>query len=157
GGPIPLLKNTFFYGIYEGIRGKEGKSALRIVPDATVRGGNFAGGSTIFDPLTSVPRTPFPGNRIPQSRIDPIATNYLNQYEPLPNSGATSNYSDATPNKTVNDSASGRVDHQFGRFGTLTGRYTLNQENNRIAGSFPVLPTSEQVRAQQVSIAHTSA
>jgi hypothetical protein len=156
GGPLPLLKNTFFYGIYEGIRLKQGNSALSIVPDATTRGGNFAGGSTIYDPLTS-PRTPFPGNRIPSGRIDPIATAYLNQYEPLPNStGGTSNYRDATPNTLPTDSASGRIDRQIGAHGALTGRYTLNSERNRIAGGFPVLPTSEQVRAQQASVAYVS-
>ena len=37
--------------------------------------------------------------------------------------------------------------------GTITGRYTLNSESNRVAGSFPVLPVSEDVRAQQASIA----
>jgi outer membrane receptor protein involved in Fe transport len=155
GGPIPTRKDTFFYAIYEGIRGKQGQSALSIVPDATTRAGYFSGQSIIYDPLSSIPRTPFPGNRIPQDRIDPIATAYLSRYEPLPNSsGATSNYRDATPNRALADTASGRIDHQFGRRGTITGRYTLNSESNRVAGSFPVLPVSEDVRAQQASVAY---
>lgn len=154
GGPAWPWKNTFFYGIYEGIRRKSGNSALSIVPDAATRAGDFSGGSPIYDPLSAMPRAPLPGNRIPASRIDPIASRYLQQYEPLPNSaGATSNYRDATPNVLPSDSVSGRIDHQIGT-GTLTGRYTLNSERNRIAGSFPVLPTSEQVRAQQVSLAY---
>jgi outer membrane receptor protein involved in Fe transport len=152
GGRVPRLKKTYFYGIYEGIRAKTGNSALSIVPDAATRAGDFSGGSPIYDPLSSVPRMQFPGNRIPQDRIDPIATQYLSRYEPLPNSGG-GNYRDATPNVLPSDSASGRIDHQIGN-GTLTGRYTLNSERNRIAGSFPVLPTSEQVRAQQVSLAY---
>jgi len=151
GGPVPGLKKTFFYGIYEGIRQKSGTSAASIVPDTATRGGDFSGQSLIYDPLTPVPRTPFPGNRIPQNRIDPIAAAYLARYEPLPNSGT--GYRDATPSVAPTNSASGRIDRQFGA-GTLTGRYTFNGESNRIAGSFPVLPTSEQVRAQQVSLAY---
>ena len=65
--------------------------------------------------------------------------------------GATSNYRDATPNRALTDSASGRIDHQFGRRGTMTGRYTLNSEGNRLAGNFPLLPLAEDVRAQQAS------
>lgn len=154
GGPVWHMKDTFFYGVYEGIRQKSGGSALSIVPDAATRAGDFSGLSVINDPLTATPRTPFPKNRIPQTRIDPIATQYLTRYEPLPNSaGGTSNYRDATPSVMPTDSVSGRIDRQIGA-GTVTGRYTLNSERNRVAGSFPVLPTSEQVRAQQVSLAY---
>jgi outer membrane receptor protein involved in Fe transport len=152
GGPVPHSKKTFFYGIYEGIRQKSGTSAASIVPNTATRAGDFSGQSLIYDPLTAAPRTPFPGNRIPQNRIDPIAAAYLARYEPLPNSGDTS-YRDATPSVAPTDSASGRIDRQIGA-GTLTGHYTLNSERNRIAGSFPVLPTSEQVRAQQVALAY---
>jgi hypothetical protein len=158
GGPAPLLKNTFFYGIYEGIRQKQGNSALAIVPDSATRGGDFSGQSAIYDPLNldaAGQRAPFPGNRITQPRLDSVATTYLAQYEPLPNSGSDGgNFRDATPNRMATDSASGRIDHQFGNRATLTGRYTLNGESNRLAGSFPVLPTSEQVRAQQAALAY---
>ena len=158
GGPMPLLKSTFFYGIYEGIRQKQGNSGAAIVPDAATRGGDFSGQSVLYDPLSANAagqRTPFAGNRIPRGRLDPIAQAYLAQYEPLPNSSAAGgNYRDATPNQMATDSASGRMDHQFGNRATLTGRYTLNEEGNRLAGSFPVLPTSEQVRAQQVALAY---
>ena len=158
GGPMPLLKNTFFYGIYEGIRQKIGSSRLAVVPSAATRGGNFAGENTIYDPLTldaTGARTPFPGNAIPQARLDPIAQKYLAQYEPLPNSSASGgNYRDATPNQKNTDSVSGRIDHQFGNRGPFTGRYTLNDEGNLLSGSFPVLPTSEQVRAQQTALAY---
>jgi outer membrane receptor protein involved in Fe transport len=156
GGPVPGWKNTFFYGAYEGHRQRSGTSAAAIVPDAATREGDFSGENAIYDPLAS--RTPFPGNRIPAGRIDPIATSFLARYEPLPNSaGAAGNYLDATPNTSNTDSASGRIDHQFGRRGTLTGRYTFNGEGNRVAGSFPLLPFAEQVRAQQVALVYSAA
>jgi len=151
GGPVPALRNTYFYGVYEGMRQKSGTSALSIVPTAAVRGGDFTGQNTIYDPLSQGVRAPFANNRIPASLIDPIATKFLTQYEPLPNSGDTS-YRDSTPNVTNTDSASGRVDHQFGSRSTLTGRYTFNGEDNIVSGSFPLLPFSEQVRAQQAAV-----
>jgi outer membrane receptor protein involved in Fe transport len=160
GGPVPKVKNTFFYGIYEGFRQKSGTSALSLVPNQPTRAGDFTGQNIIYDPLSlnlaSGLRTPFPGDVIPQNRVDPIATAFLTKYEPLPNSNSSSgNYLDATPNTTNTDSASGRIDHQFRDHSVLTGRYTYNGETNIVAGSFPELPTSEKVRAQQVGIGYT--
>src|SRR5580658_3402180 len=156
GGPVPKLKNTFFYGIYEGLRQAAGNAALSLVPNQATRSGNFVGQNVIYDPLSNVPRNPFPGDVIPQNRLDPIAVAYLAKYEPLPNSNSSAgNYLDATPNTTRTDSESGRIDHQFADQSVLTGRYTINGESNVIAGSFPELPTAEQVRAQQVGIGYT--
>lgn len=160
GGPVPLAKNTFFYGIYEGLRQKSGTSALAIVPDQGTRGGDFTGGNTIYDPASAnaaADRTQFSGNRIPLSRIDPIASSFIAKYEPLPNSNSSSgNYLSATPSTFGTDGASGRIDHQFGNRSTLTARYTFNGEGNVISGSFPLLPFSENVRAQQAAIGYTT-
>ena len=158
GGPAPLAKNTFFYGIYEGLRQKSGTSALAIVPDQFTRAGDFTGGSTIYDPASgnsAADRKPFPGNQIPKSLLDPIATAFLAKYEPLPNSNSNSgNYLDATPSTFGTNEASGRIDHQFGNRSTLTARYTFNGESNLISGSFPLLPFSENVRAQQAAVGY---
>src|SRR5206468_11583555 len=63
---------------------------------------------------------------------------------------------DARPSEARADTASGGIDRQIGSRGTVLGRYTLNSERNRIAGSFPLLPISEQVRAQQAAIGYTA-
>ncbi len=154
GGPLPLA-STFFFATYEGLRGESAKPALALVPDASVRGGDFSGtGTMIVDPLNG--RQPFAGNAIPAERIDPIAARFLAQYEPLPNAnGAGGNYLDSTPSRRNIDNVSGRVDHQFRNQSWLFGRYTINDERDRVAGGFPVLPTSEQVRAQQAAVGHT--
>jgi hypothetical protein len=157
GGPVPLVKKTFFYGTYEGFRHKSGNSALAIVPDQSTRAGDFTGGITIYDPLSGAAREPFPGNMIPQNRIDPIATAFLTKYQPLPNStNPAGNYLDATPSTFATDSASGRLDRQFGSRSALTAKYTINDEANTIAGSFPVLPATEHVRAQQAALGFTT-
>src|SRR5207249_1210482 len=114
GGKLPV-HNTFFFATYEGMRAKSGASSLNIVPDATLRSGNFAGRSPIFDPFTTDPSTgarrPFPNNVIPPDLINPIARNFLNEFEPLPNRSGPNNYLDATPSVDDNDNVSGRIDH----------------------------------------------
>jgi outer membrane receptor protein involved in Fe transport len=159
GGPLPL-PSTFFFVAYEGLRSKSAKSSVQLVPDATERSGDFTGDSTIYDPLTPLGRAPFAGNKVPAVRFDPIASKYLSQFEPLPNRSAgssASNYLDSTPSTSDHDSISGRVDHQFRDAGLLFGRYTINDESGDLAGSFPLRPTSESLRAQQITIGHTFA
>ena len=160
GGPVPRLKNTFFYGIYEGMRQKSGTSAAAIVPDQNTRAGDFTGGNTIYDPAgasSDAARTPFGNNQIPKARIDPIASAFLAKYEPLPNSNSNSgNFLDATPSTFGNDAGSARIDHQFGNRSTLTAHYTRNDEGNVISGSFPLLPFTEDVRAQQGAASYTT-
>lgn len=162
GGPLPL-KSTFFFIGYEGLRGKSATPSAQLVPDQAFRDGNFQSDGVIYDPLTlnqnTGARSPFPDNIIPASRIDPIAAKFLATYEPLPNRSpnSSSNYLDTTPSTNNNDSVSGRIDHQFGSAGLLFGRYTINDERGAIAGNFPLRPTSEQLRAQEVAIGHTFA
>ncbi|HEX8027698.1 MAG TPA: carboxypeptidase-like regulatory domain-containing protein, partial [Vicinamibacterales bacterium] len=98
GGPI-VHDKLFFFGSFEAY--KENKDVFQFfdVPNAQLRAGDFSqafnsNGSLqpIYDPATGdgngVGRTPFPGNVIPQDRIDPIAQQLLGLY-PLPNSGGT--------------------------------------------------------------------
>ncbi len=161
GGPLPIA-NTFFFGTYEGLRSKIGTPAESDVPPAALRTGDFTGQNVLYDPLTldsTGARVPFANNMIPQSRIDPIATQFLNTYQPLPNlnNGSYNNFVDETPDTNRNDSFSTRIDHQFGNQSQLSGRYTYNGEQNIIAGSFPLRPTEENVRAQQAALSYTYA
>jgi outer membrane receptor protein involved in Fe transport len=128
-----------------------------------VRGGDFSGGSLLYDPASlnaSGARTPFAGNVIPASRINPVAMKYLQLYEPLPNyaaGGASSDYVDSTPNQDHSDNGSIRIDRAWGERNRLFARYTINDERTLVAGSFPERPTSESLRAQQGTLGHTYA
>ncbi len=88
GGPvwIPKLYNkdrnkTFFFFTYTkdqrpvAITG----TPVSTVPTAAMKGGDFSGLATIYDPLTSAAgtRTPFANNRIPTARFSKVATNFL--------------------------------------------------------------------------------
>ncbi len=109
---IPRLirnRNTFFSLSYEGVREDIARTYLQTVPTMGQRTGNDSdvvddAGNVIpiYDPSTTVPnaaydptqpvstanlqysRLPFPGNTIPESRLDPVALAALKFY-PAPN------------------------------------------------------------------------
>ncbi len=81
GGMIggPIVKNKlFFFSDWERTTRRQSASALRTVPTAAMRTGDFSStGTTLYDPSTGAAdgsnRVPFPGNRIPTATIDPAA------------------------------------------------------------------------------------
>lgn len=85
GGPIVRNKLFFFVG-YQGtkVRGTPNEIRYRTLT-ALERAGNFAGQAALRDPANG--NAPFANNQIPQNRIRPFATNYLNRYLPAANSG----------------------------------------------------------------------
>lgn len=77
GGPI-LRNKLFYFGSYEGTYDRQFASRLETIPTLAIRRGDMSASPTpIYDPATGAAngtgRTPFPGNQIPSSRMDPIA------------------------------------------------------------------------------------
>ena len=128
GGPV-LESRTFFFGSYEGQRMRRSLTRTFSVPPASVRGGDFSSFAPICDPLT-IPAagvcTPFPDNRIPDSRIDPVARAFLDQVA-LPTSTAPlQNLASAEQQDRQIGQFSIRLDHRasdsdnvFARFSTF--------------------------------------
>jgi hypothetical protein len=141
GGPvnIPKLYNgrnrTFFFFDYEAFREAVGNPLTFTVPTALERTGNFSRTTDaqgrlvqIFDPLNTTPaaggaitRAQFPGNLIPQDRIDPVGRKMIAFY-PLPNnSNVTGNLPLNNPRRNRNNTYNVRLDqyagahHFFGR------------------------------------------
>ena len=56
---------------------------------------------------------PFPGNVIPQNRLNPVSVNLINQYTPLPNTAGSVNYSGVTQGKLTMDQGIARIDQYF--------------------------------------------
>lgn len=99
GGPI-RRNRTFFFVNYEQLRQSSPIQSLNTVPTPLQRQGDFNGTFDpdrrqilVYDPATTRPdptnpsrfiRDPFPGNRIPANRINPVSQNVL-KYWPLPN------------------------------------------------------------------------
>ena len=129
---------TFFFADYAGLKESRGQVFVNTVPTARTRIGDFsdfrdANGNLIliYDPLTtrrnpnfisSQPvsatnpeflRDPFPGNVIPQQRLNQVGLNVASIY-PAPNGpGNFDNYT-STVNREVTDNVlSGRVDHRL--------------------------------------------
>jgi hypothetical protein len=157
GGPVVLPKiyngknRLFFFFAYEGIHSGGPTAVFGTTPTAAERTGDFShllslnNGTknyTLYDPNTAVlsgstiTRTPFPGNIIPTNRLNPIASNFLNSYMPLPNRPGV--YDD-TNNYAANENAqnpyhffSGRGDVNISDSNklTLVGRESFYEQVN---------------------------
>jgi hypothetical protein len=98
GGPI-LKHKLFFFFDYDKILNSAPATGTSTVPTAAMLAGDFTGLPTIYDPATTTvvngvaTRRSFAeeygnGNRIPASRIDPVA-NKIKTFYPTPNSPGT--------------------------------------------------------------------
>jgi hypothetical protein len=148
GGPvyIPKLYNgknrTFFFQTYERNFGGRPRDAMNVtVPLAPWRAGDFSGQAAVRDPLTS---QPFPDNRIPTARLNPVALKIQDRFYPLPNFGntavfASQNYRDVLPRDfPLNFQSSTRVDHKITDKHYLFARFVYPHE---IRGSQSSLPS----------------
>ena len=82
GGPIKKNK-LFLFGTGQWLRLRQGSAvSSAFPPNAAERRGDFSGSAPVIDPTTG---KQFPDNMIPQGRMDPVVSKYLNLI-PLPNS-----------------------------------------------------------------------
>ncbi|MDQ6699642.1 MAG: TonB-dependent receptor, partial [Acidobacteriota bacterium] len=138
GGPVYLPKlysgkdKTFFFFNWESGRVAQGAaSALRLVPPAFIRDGDFRSlvnartGQPIVlkDPLN----VGIVGNVIPKSALSPQALTFL-QFQPLPNTlVGTQNFA-SSPASAVSkqDNYTARIDHNFSQRDIISGHYIFN-------------------------------
>jgi len=143
GGPIVKNKAFFFFN-YEGLRLKEPSTLTTTVPTALQKAGDFSQTFTsegrlvtIHDPYTTRAdpddpgkylRTPFPGNRIPADRLNPIPI-AASQYYPEPTSsgdpgsGLNNFFFNGSRTRRFNN-YSGRGDYQLGGNRMIMGRFS---------------------------------
>ena len=128
GGPI-LKNKAFFFGDYQGLRLRQGRSFLMNVPTAAMRQGMLLpeeGFSTVYDPSsasTSAGVQPFPGNMIPRQRWDSVTGKVLDIW-PAPNIGASrpgpfQNYFENVSNAQTVDAFDIKGDYQFRTAGRM--------------------------------------
>ncbi len=163
GGPLSLPKlysgknRTFwFYAIEANLFGDPNVgSQVSTVPTAQMRTGDFsqllgiAGqNNQYYDPLTTVAaaggrfqRAPFPGNRIPSNRLDPVAQNMLKAF-PLPNQPGTADFRQNffLAGKALETywTNIGRVDHAFSENHRIFFRFHRDywqEDKNRFFGN----------------------
>ncbi len=151
GGPIKKDK-TFFWWAAEGYRDGLTQNGNLHFPTAAERTGDFSAYTTaagvmvpIYDPLTtdaSGNRQPFPGNRIPANRINPVALQILKAL-PMPNNGSaidpqgTTNYAAIDVIKDAAQQTSLKVDHHFNSRVALTGTYLWQNSHEPDNNFFP--------------------
>lgn len=125
GGPIQKNK-TFFFADWQGTRLRTGITRLSVVPTLNQRQGIFT--QAIYDPATD-PRTQFPNNTLPASRLDPIGVQALQHY-PLPNVAGANNFVRTATEPDNQDQADFRVDRYAGERHRVLGRYTLFRDDD---------------------------
>src|SRR5581483_344448 len=169
GGPLRKDRTFFFFG-FEAERTDQPQVSTSGVPTPAMRAGNFSGtGYTIYDPATvtcvkdsptgcsQYSRAAFPGNTIPQARINPIGAAIMSLYPDPTRAGVASNYTAQSPRYTNYTQYISRVDHYISEANRLNGVFsyqsTLLPTNAGTSNSFPGvgstddLPTSHDVNA----------
>ncbi|MPZ19252.1 MAG: hypothetical protein GEV06_15265 [Luteitalea sp.] len=132
----PLRRNQWFlFGDYQGTRTEQGGSLLLTVPTEEARRGDLSAYSaTIYDPATGAAgspggRQPFPGNRVPASRLSPQAQAVL-ELVPMPNApgtqnGTRDNYVASVTDTFDENSFNLRLDGRLSESLNTFGRYSV--------------------------------
>lgn len=122
-GPVVRGK-TFFFATYERLSISKTGIGTATVPEADFRSGNFARLATpIVDPRTGLP---FPGNVIPQSRINPVSAAILANYISAPTDGATARYS--IPASDTSNQVDVRLDQNFSTTNRAFVRFSWKEQ-----------------------------
>jgi hypothetical protein len=134
GGAIggPIVKNKlFFFSDWERTTRRRAVTALRTVPTAAMRQGNFNGtGTTVYDPGTGnangTGRTPFANNTIPSNRFDPASVTMAGLI-PLPNQPVFPNNYLAIGNySALRDNVDFKVNYNRSDKFQMFGRYSFS-------------------------------
>jgi hypothetical protein len=160
GGPI-VQEKLFTFFSWEGLRVRQAAPGLTsvVVPTAEQRAGDFSRSTPngIFDPDTTANgvRQPFPDNKIPANRLNPLALAAIKAI-PLPRDPATGLYENATGIlRQNNDNFSNRLDYARSETWNIFGRYSISEEKADIPGAVVGRDRINNARAQNAVIGST--
>jgi hypothetical protein len=133
GGAI-VRNRTFFLFATENYHDVQTRNVSVLMPTTAERGGDFSQTTNaegqlvvIYDPLTSLP---FPGNRIPANRINPVSAAMLG-YLPLPDIERDNGSANYTRTSLIDNKFEQmytiKVDHKFTDQVMLSGFYLYNR------------------------------
>ena len=153
---------ALWFFTYQGTRNRSPYDILTTVPTPLERSGDFSQTSLrsgllagkpvqIYDPTASV-ATPFPGNRIPESRLNPASVGLL-KYVPLPNlSGPVQNFTMQRGLPNQSDSISARVNTRLGSKDNLGISYGWRRNDSISSQIFPGLDSTRTSRAHNLML-----
>jgi len=141
-----------FQGTFDGLRINRGSTILSHVPTVSMKQGDFsASGISLIDPLTG---QSFPGNRIPQERISPVAKQLL-AVVPDPNrSDPDRNFVNNDPRVRDQDHYSIRGDYALKDNSNLTGEFYSTKEGDVRVQAFPTFNAFGQSDFKEASLAY---
>ncbi len=149
----PVRRNrTFFMASYEGLRNREENTKLSRAPTLDERRGQF--NRPVRDPLTG---QPFPDNRIPDDRIDPVAKRLL-EFVPEPNRAGALNFSAVATTRENSHALVGKVDHNWAGRNHLAVRtvWDVRCARDPFRGTnFPGFGSSSRTRNQNSGLTFT--
>ncbi|MEJ7608108.1 MAG: carboxypeptidase-like regulatory domain-containing protein [Bryobacteraceae bacterium] len=160
GGPI-RKDRTWFFGHYEGLREITAFSAAGYAPTAAMFTGDFRGvPEVIYDPATYSPdtrmRQPFPGNVIPQNRINAVSQRLLEFYRPGSSLTQTPNNVFANPRRRNDDDQFGvRVDNAFSTNQTAFVQYIRQRGTIVAPGLMPYSGSIFPLETDYATVQHT--
>ena len=167
GGPIKQDR-TFFFADYQGIRVRQPLPVVSSIPTLAQRGmvasGDFSGlGATVFDPfnVSGGQRTPFAGNQIPLSRIDPAAANVFGMLPQPTDGGATRNFVFNPTIEQRTDQFDVKIDQNLGDTDRFFFKYSFDDTELENPGFLPVgnrgnIPIGQYLSAGGVSTGTTT-
>ncbi|MBI3696061.1 MAG: TonB-dependent receptor, partial [Acidobacteria bacterium] len=139
GGPVYLPKlydghnRSFFFVNYERQpRRSPGAFTSANVATPGQVGGDFTGSPTIYDPTNG---QPFADNKVPASRVDPVARKIADAI-PKPNTLGAQNYFTAVPNKLNDYRFAVRGDQRLSNRDQLFGRFQISRQTTPQLSAF---------------------
>jgi hypothetical protein len=170
GGPVwvPKVYNgrdrLFFLFNWEGLRERKALTATPSLPLTAWRNGDFSGFPTIYDPATRVfdaagnviqAPTPFPNNRIPENRINPVSKKILAFY-PLPQQERTgANFVNNEARRVDADQFTYRVDFSESSKSNWFFRHSISHELGYDPFPIPNMGINTDTDVQQGVLANT--
>ncbi len=142
-----------FLGSYDGLRIVQGSTLLSHVPTAAMKHGDFGAlGFTLLDPLT---KEPLPGNRIPESRIHPVATRLLSLLPDPNRDDSDRNFVNNTPVVRNRDSISIRGDYQMKSGSSFFARYSLANGSGFYVHPLPSFGSNHESDWQNAALSYS--